>query len=92
MAIPLSRMVAPAMACVNRSIFPSLTNFRPYEASRTSPSMVSMVTTPKTMDTWATPQELFWAAGYIKIGIRGSQGPRKNMVNSIQGVILFLWV
>ncbi len=29
MAIPLSRIVAPAMACVNRSIFPSLTNFSP---------------------------------------------------------------
>ncbi len=56
--------------------------------------MVRIVVIPNTDVTNIKPGTLFVAAGYIKIGIRASQGPKMKIVKSTQGVILFfssLW-
>jgi hypothetical protein len=47
-----------------------------------------MVTKPKIDATSATLIILLLAAGYIRIGINGSQGPNKNTMKRIQGVKL----
>jgi hypothetical protein len=51
-------------------------------------SIVGVVKNEKTAVTISIPEMLFWAAGYIKIGINGSQGPSTKITNSTQGVIL----
>ena len=92
MPMPLSIMVAPAIMWVYLSSLPSFRKLSPVEAIRTRTSMVSMVTSPNTKDTCIIPQVLAWAAGYIRMGMSGSQGPRKNITNRIQGVMLFRWL
>jgi hypothetical protein len=47
-----------------------------------------MVKTAKTAVTSIIPETLCFAAGYIRMGISGSQGPKTKMVNKIQGVML----
>ena len=78
------------MACVYFSIFPKDINLIPFEASRTMPSIVEMVITEKTIITKIKPTVLCLAAGYISIGIKGSQGPKTKIVNKTHGVILML--
>jgi len=51
-------------------------------------SMVDIVAKPKTDETRMTPEILCFAAGYMTNGMRGSHGPKTNMVNRIQGVRL----
>ena len=50
-ANPLTKTVAPAMACVYLSSFPNLTILRPYDARTTRVSMVKMVITENTSET-----------------------------------------
>jgi len=52
--------------------------------------MVPMVLKLKTRATSATSLRLSWAAGYMRSGIRGSQGPNTKMVNNTQGVRVFV--
>ena len=83
-------MVAPAIEWLYLSNFPSLIKEAPNAAASTIAHMVNTVTAPNTRDTQTTPARLLLAAGYINIGINGSQGPSTNIVNRIQGVILLL--
>ena len=53
-------------------------------------TMVTMVTSENTSETWTIPQVLLSAAGTIRTGIKGSQGQRIKIVKRIQGVILGL--
>jgi hypothetical protein len=62
----------------------------PVLESRTTPNIVPMVTMPNTHVTTNSPDKLFFAAGYIRIGIKGSHGPKTKMTNSAQGVMLGL--
>jgi hypothetical protein len=50
--------------------------------------MVLIVTIEKSTDTITAPLILFWAAGYMTSGIRGSQGPKIKMMKRIHGVVL----
>ena len=52
------------------------------------PSIVKIVTEPNIPVTNNKPMILFFAAGYMRIGINGSHGPRTKIVNKTQGVIL----
>lgn len=49
--------------------------------------MVPTVTKPKTAATKITSPAFAWEAGYISIGISGSHGPNRKIVNNTQGVI-----
>jgi hypothetical protein len=53
----------------------------------TMASIVTIVVTPNSAVTNTTPHTLPVAAGYINIGINGSQGPKRKMVNRTQGVM-----
>ena len=53
----------------------------------TTVSMVKIVVALNVMVTAIRSGRLFFAAGYIKMGIRGSHGPNTKIVNKIQGVI-----
>jgi hypothetical protein len=81
-------MVAPAIEWLYLSNFPNFIKEAPNADASTIAHMVNTVTTPKTRDTQTTPARLLLAAGYINIGINGSQGPSTNIVNRIQGVTL----
>jgi hypothetical protein len=48
--------------------------------------MVDRVVTPNTIVTPATVQLSPLAAAYMRIGIKGSHGPKRKMVNNTQGV------
>ena len=50
-------------------------------------SIVKIVTPPNKTTTPIIPAMLAFAAGYIRMGINGSQGPRTKIVKSTQGVI-----
>ena len=52
--------------------------------------IVAIVTVPKTAVTISSPDKLFLAAGYMRIGINGSQGPNTKITKSAQGVMLCL--
>ncbi len=49
--------------------------------------IVIMVVVAKTAVKDTNPVRLLLAAGYINRGIRGSHGPKRNIVNSIHGVM-----
>ena len=87
MAMPLKAIVEPAIACENRSSFPSGSSLNPYEDTTTIAIIVEIVVRPKTAVTAITPVASCWEAGYISIGINGSQGPSTKTVNSTHGVI-----
>lgn len=50
-------------------------------------SMVEMVAIEKTPVTIINPEVLCLAAGYMRSGISGSQGPKMKIVKRIHGVI-----
>ncbi len=52
------------------------------------PNIVAIVTIPNTHVTTTSPNKLFFAAGYIRMGIKGSHGPKTKMTNSVQGAML----
>lgn len=54
----------------------------------TTAVIVVMVTTLNIRVTSSTPTRLCFAAGYIRRGMSGSQGPSTKIMNSIQGVML----
>jgi hypothetical protein len=54
----------------------------------TTDIIVTIVTIENRADTSTTPETLFSAAGYIRIGIRGSQGPKRKIRKRIHGVVL----
>ena len=85
MDTPQSRMVKPAMACVNRSSFLVGTRLSPNLDMSTITSMVPMVARAKTRVTSRRPAVLPEAAGYMSSGTRDSQGPKTKMMKSAQG-------
>ena len=62
--------------------------FNPNLKARTIDIIVTIVTIEKRIETRTAPEILFSAAGYITIGIKGSQGPKTNIRNRIHGVVL----
>ena len=56
---------------------------------KTSDTIVEIVMIEKIIVTINKPGVLFLAAGYIKMGINGSQGPNPNIKNNIHGVNVF---
>lgn len=60
----------------------------PKAERRTILSIVRIVVKLKTIVTSNKPARLFFAAGYISIGINGSHGPKINIVKRTHGVIL----
>ncbi len=88
MARPQRHIVAPAMAWENRCSRVNRIKFTPALESRTTPSMVAIVTMPNTDVTTNRPNKLFFAAGYIRMGINGSQGQKIKITNNAHGVML----
>jgi hypothetical protein len=82
-------IVAPAIGCIYLSRVLVGRKFIPRREIKTTPNMVAIVTIPNTEVTRITPPTLLFAAGYIKIGMRDSQGPRIKIVNKTQGVKFF---
>jgi hypothetical protein len=85
-ANPHKQIVAPAIGCIYFSNIFVGNIFIPYNDTITMPSMVPIVQMEKIADTYTTPKVLALAAGYISNGIKGSQGPNTNIVNSTHGV------
>ena len=82
----------PAKAWLKRSKGPNEILLRPRVKDKTAPNIVPIVAIPKIPVTQKTPLQLCWAAGYIKSGIKDSQGPKAKMMNKTQGVRLpLLW-
>lgn len=79
--------MAPAITFAYFSTGFRLILVKPSLKARTIPIMVAIVTTENRIETRIAPAVLFCAAGYISTGIRGSQGPKIKIRNSIQGVI-----
>lgn len=88
MATPHPKIVKPARAWVYFSKKEKESLESPNDARSTTDNMVTMVVRPKTAVTKNVPLKLAVAAGYINIGISGSQGPSTKIVNKIQGVML----
>ena len=80
------KIMAPAMAWTYLSRNPSRMKRTPQEAAAMIVNMVKIVVKPKARVTNTTPPMLCLAAGYIRSGMRGSQGPKTKMVKRIQGV------
>jgi len=76
------------MTWANRWTFARGRKSTPALERRTTVNMVPIVTIPKTLVTTTRPKRLFCAAGYIRIGINGSHGPKTKMTNSVQGAML----
>jgi hypothetical protein len=87
MAKPHKSIVAPAIECENLCKGFNFTRLIPLLATRTKTIIVEMRVKPKQAVTIHIPVKLCFAAGYITIGINGSQGPKTNMANSTQGVV-----
>jgi hypothetical protein len=85
-ATPLKKTKPPAIAWVYLSIFFIGRNSIPRSTASTTASIVPIVTREKTIVTTTNPKVLSVAAGYIKIGIKGSHGPKTNIVNNTHGV------
>lgn len=84
-------IIAPAIAWVYLSIFSDGMILNPKYEISTMPSMVSIVIPPKITVTSDRAKRLFFAAGYMSMGINGSQGPRIKIINSTHGVIFLLF-
>ena len=76
------------MTWVKRCTFAIGTKLTPALARRTAPNIVPTVVMANTDVTTTRPKRLLCAAGYIKIGIKGSQGPKAKMINRVQGATL----
>jgi hypothetical protein len=65
----------------------------PARTRSTTPTIVVIVTAPNTLATIITPNQLLLAAGYIRVGIKTSHGPKTKTTNSAQGAMLtLLWL
>ena len=58
----------------------------PAQPRATTAVIVASVVSPNTAVTNATSHMCPFAAGYISIGINGSQGPNRKIVNNTHGV------
>ena len=76
------------MAWAYFSSGPKRMNLAPQEAAVIIISMVRIVITPNANVTKTTPPMSCFAAGNIRRGMSGSQGPKTKMTKRIQGVIL----
>jgi hypothetical protein len=95
MAIPEKKIIAPAIRLLYFSIGLRFILLSPILNASTINNIVDMVTAENKRDTITAPEILFSAAGYITIGIRGSQGPNTKIRNSIHGVVftaLLSWI
>ena len=81
-------MANPAHACEYFSSFFTGIKLSPQTEAITIPIIVAIVTAAKTTETITTPATLFFAAGYIKIGIKGSHGPKTKIKNNVQAQVL----
>jgi hypothetical protein len=88
MAPPQRRIAKPARPWEYLPSLASGSFDKPYNEARTIHSMLAIVTKPKTDATRPTPIILLSAAGYIRRGISGSQGPNRNTMKRIHGVKL----
>ncbi len=73
------------MTWVKRCTFASGRKLTPALARRTAPNIVAMVMTANTLVTTARSKKPLSAAGYMRIGIKGSQGPKTKMINRVHG-------
>lgn len=89
-APPEAKMANPARAWLYFSSLCTGNRDTPREVAMTTASMVAIVVSPKTEATIATLPISDRAAGYIRRGISGSQGPKTNMMKRTHGVTLFL--
>jgi hypothetical protein len=87
MATPQRRMVNPARAWPYRWARGKEILWIPSRLAKTRPSMVVTVAIPKVPVTRIRVVQLSVAAGNIKRGMRASQGPRRKITKSTQGVI-----
>ena len=85
-ATPQARTANPARAWPKRCQRCSGAIPIAHDDDRTTVSMVAMVMTLKTMVTPITVHAVPLAAAYMTIGINGSHGPKRKIVNNIQGV------
>ena len=88
MARPQRHIVAPAITWEKRCTLAKGRKFTPVLARRTTPNIVAMVAVLNTRATNSTLKKLFFAAGYISMGIKGSHGPKTKMTNSVHGVMV----
>lgn len=86
--MPERKIIAPAKRLLYFSKGFRLILLNPILKASTIDIIVAMVTTENSRETRMAPGILFSAAGYMTIGINGSQGPNINIRNSIQGVVL----
>ena len=86
-AIPEKKIIDPAMRWLYFSTGLRLILLNPILKARTIDIIVAIVTAEKSTETSIVPPILFWEAGYIRIGISGSQGPKTKIRKSIHGVV-----
>ena len=86
MARPETAMVPPAITFTQRSSGFRFMRLRPSLKASTTDIIVAMVTAEKRSETRTTPLMLCSAAGYMRMGISGSQGPSTKTRKRIHGV------
>lgn len=87
-AIPDRKITAPAITLLYFSTGFRLILLSPSLKTSTMLIIVAIVTMENNNETNTAPPTLLWAAGYISMGINGSQGPNIKIRNSIHGVVL----
>ena len=80
--------MAPAITLLYFSTGLRFILLKPSLKASTTAIMVAMVTIEKRRATSTAPGILLLAAGYIRTGIRGSQGPNTKIRKRIHGVVL----
>jgi len=86
-AIPEKKIIDPAIRWLYFSTGFRLILLRPILKAKTIDIIVAIVTTEKRTETRMAPPILLSAAGYMRIGISGSQGPKTKIRKSIHGVV-----
>lgn len=84
MVIPDTAIINPLKAWEYFSKIPSFNFPNPRYEAITIMTIVPMVITPNTIVTPMRVHQSLRAAGYIRTGIKGSQGPRIKMINRAQ--------
>ena len=80
----------PPMMCPYLWSLLKTVRLTPARHKNTMPIIVATVTNPNVAVTARRSVQLFFAAGYIRIGISGSHGPKTNMMKSAHAVVAFL--
>jgi len=76
MANPHRKIIAPAAACIHRSRTPNRAIRSPADPNPTTANIVPIVAKANTTAIRMTVRAFNRAAGYIRRGMRGSQGPK----------------